>query len=263
MSAIQEVNSVSFGVGRMYGKDQSGNILPYGQLNDLTMDLKTDLKEAYGEGNYAFATADGHRSIDLSAKHYVRQLQSMSNDLGGSALAANTTGYAVDETHTVATHAVTLSNTNVLTVFEIIVGVAISGITVPVTYAIVTAGSEVAGTSCSINLATGVITFAAGETNGETVKCTYSYTLGVATGSVITVSNTFQNSAPTFTITAIKRDKSRLDSSTSYEIWTFNAVRPGSIKSEWKEGDYNVLDRTLKAYADPMGNVLSVIKFNA
>lgn len=265
MSAIQELNTVSFGTGRMYSKDQSGNILPYGSLQDLTMDVKTDIKEAYSEGNYAFATADGHKSIDLSAKHYIRNLASISNDLSGSSVATNTTGWAVDEAGVVVTGAspsYTLAHGNVIQIYDVIVGVTINGVIVPVEYTQVTAGSEVAGASYSLNSTTGKMTFASGEVVGETLKVTYSYTLGTAAGEVITVSNTYQNSAPTFQITAIKRDRSREDGSTSIEVWQFNAVRPAGIKSDWKEGDFNVLERTLKAFADPMGNVATIMKFN-
>jgi len=262
MSAIQEVNKINFGVGRMYGTDQSGTILPYGQLNDLSVDFKTEIKEAYGEGNYAFATADGHKSIDITAKHYIKQLSSISNDLGGSSVAANTTGFVVDEAGTIASHAYTTANANVQQILELIVGVSIGGVIVPVTFNIVGAGHEVAGQSASVNLTTGVITFATGETNGETLKVTYSYTLGTAAGYTINVSNTYQNSAPTFKIQAIKRDRSALDGSVGVEVWTFNAVRPAGIKNEWKEGEYTVLERMLKAFADPMGNVLSIITFD-
>lgn len=262
MPVIQETNRINFGSCRMFGTDSSGNVLPYDQLMDLTMDVKTDLKEAYGEGNYAFATADGHKSIDLTAKHYIKNLNSLTQDLGGSAVTTNTTGYVVDEAGTVATHAMTLANTNVIQLLSLIVGVTTNGIIVPTSYAIVTAGSEVAGVSASINKVTGVITFNAAEVNGEPVKATYSYTLGSAAGSSISISNTYQNSAPTFKLLAIKRDLSRIDGSVGIEAWTFNAVRPAGVKNEFKEGDFTVLERSLKAYADPMGNVGTVTFFN-
>jgi predicted secreted protein len=261
--AVQEVNKLNFGSARMWGLSQAGVVLPYGQLQDLSVDMKTDIKEAYAEGNFAFATASGHVTIDLNAKHYIKNLTSISNDFNGSAVSTNSTGIAVDEQGSVAAGAYNMANVNILTLFELIVGVpGPNGTTVPTLYQVFTgAGSPVAGVSAKLVPATGVLTFATAD-NGYPVRLSYTWTLGTPKGNVIAIGNTYQNSSPTFKITAVKRDLSPIDGSVGYEVWTFNAVRPGGIKNEWKEGDYTVLDRTMKAFADPMGNVATIFTLN-
>lgn len=260
--AVQETQRLKFGSGRIYGTGPSG-ALWYGELQDISMDLTTDLKTAFAEGNYAFASADGQRTIKIDAKHYKLDAGGLAYSLGGT-VAANSTGVAVDEVGTIATHAYALAKSNPLTILDVVVGVVTNGIEAPVHYQIVDSGSEVAGASCSFAVAdsTGTLTFASGD-SATYVRVTYTYTLGSDAGTVISVASTYQNSQPTFKLVALKRDISSLgDGSTAVQLWTFNAVRDGGIKNEWKEGDYTVFQRSFQAFADPMGNVLSVVDVN-
>jgi hypothetical protein len=268
MSAVQETSRLHFGSGRLYGTGPDGTKLYFGQLQDLTMDLTTDLKTAFAEGNYPFASADGQRTIKLEGKHYMIDPNSLANSVGGT-VGANTTGYVIDERGEISTvdskQVYVLATTDPVDIVDVQVGVTINGVICPVHYDIVAAGDEVAGASCSFAIATGTgtLTFAAGDAVGTPVIVSYTYTLGTAAGSLITVEATYQNSQPTFQLVAIKRDRSQLaDGSTGIEVWTFNAVRDGGIKSDWKEGDYNVYQRTFQAFADPMGDVFNVVMLN-
>jgi hypothetical protein len=259
MAAVQQVDRIMFGTGRLFQIPAGGGArLPYGDLKEASVDMKVDLKEIYGEGGYPIAVADGHRTIDVTAQHYALRLDTLANDLGVAAPAANAAAISWDEAGTVPSatpYTATLSqgatyaaNTLVLKVF---VKPAGSSVATPVIYQIVPAGSEVAGRSASVS-ATGVVTFAAGDA-GQAFQATYSY--GSTNGQSITLTNTFQNSTTPMQMVLAKRDKSIIDGSVGQLILTLNAVRFGGIKLTYTEGDFTVNDRTFKAFADPSGTV--------
>lgn len=262
MPAIQENQTLAFGSARMFAEDAAGNTLQYPELEDVQVDIKTELKEAMGEGNYAFAIVDSKRTIDISAKHYLLDFQGLADTLGGTLSADNLVGYAYDELHTVGEATaleIILDQTTPLVISTVLVYVTVSGAQVPVYY-VVTSGSPVAGVSYSI--AGNVLTFAAGDT-GYPAKITYSYTAVSALGSNISVAATYQNSQYPTSLVCLRRDRSRVDSLTHYTAWEFAQVRDGGVKAPYKQGDYTVYERTLKAYANPFGQVLNIRSFNA
>lgn len=257
MPPVQQTEKVSFGSGRLFAVPAGGgNRIKYGELTDISVDIKIDQKEAYGEKGFPFAVADGHRSIDISAKHYVLNLAGLANDLGTAAPTASATAFAIDETAKVPsptgpyTYSLTNATKFVVGSLDLVVFVSTNGVLAPVTYNIVASGTEVAGQSASVTA--GVITFASGDA-GLTFKATYQYTN--TAGQMVTISNVTQNSSPSYQMVLVKQDISPLDNSMGQLIFTLNAVRPGGIKAEYKEGDFTVYDRSFKAFADPTGNV--------
>jgi hypothetical protein len=257
---IQETERLSFGSARLYGTDADGNALMYGELNDIQIDLKTELKEAWGEGNYSFAVADSHRSIDISAKHYLLDMPSLADSIGGAQPVANTVGYVVDELGTVGAsspYSYTLEQTSPITLLSVVEGITVNGVIVPV-YLEVTTGAPTAGESYTIS--GDVLKFASGDA-GNPLKITYSYTVE-STGTEVTVVEQFQNSQPFMTLTCIRRDASQLDGSTGIQVWEFARVRDAGIKVPYKEGDYAIYERSFKAFASPWGTVLTVRAFN-
>ena len=127
-------------------------------------------------------------------------------------------------------------------------------------YYVVTSGSPVAGVSYSISGHT--LTFASGDASVP-LKVTYSYTPGSALGQAIAVTATYQNSQYPLSMVCLRRDRSRVDSSTHLTAWQFLQVRDGGIKAPYKEGDYTIYERMFKAYANPFGQVLNIQMFNA
>ncbi len=261
---IQQIDRMAFGVARIFvtppGTTQR---LPVTNCHDVEVDLKIDLKEAYAEGGFAIAVADGHRSIDITGKHYSLDLNNLAYDFNAALPVLATVGTAIDEAgviaagHTLAlTHAATFIPGTALVTVYIVVG----GVQYPVRFAIVTAGTEVAGVSCSITA--GVITFAAGEVVGSAVIVTYDYTFGAATGSTILLTNTYQNSSSPYSMTLLKRDRSPIDGSVGILKADIFAVRPGGAKLPFKENEWSSYDRTWKAFADPTGNVMRLSFFN-
>ena len=251
--AIQQQDKISFSTGRLFATPIGGGArLFYGDLTDVSVDIKVDLKEAFSEGQYAIAVADGHRSIDVSAKHYTLRLDALANDLNGSSTSTTSSdAFSWDEAgtvpatpfqYTLAQSATYIPNSLVLKVY---VGVNKA----PLTYKIVASG-PIAGYSAA--LSAGVLTFASGDA-GLAFSATYQYNNN--NGSRITISNSFQGSTLPYTMVLAKRDISPIDGSIGQLIFTLNAVRFGGIKSDYKEGDFTVYDRSFKAYADTTGTV--------
>jgi hypothetical protein len=244
MPATQQVEVLNFGTGRLFALPPGGNRIPYGKMADISVDIKVDLKEIYGEGGFPIAVADAHRSIDVTGKHYTLSLDTIATDLGLVAPVASTTAISYDEVGTIVTHAYQLSQHATYVVGTAIVYVG------AIRYKIVTAGSEVAGSACSIT--SGTVTFSASDT-ATTCSVTYAYT--DASGTSITLLNNFQNSATPYQLVCSKRDISPIDGSVGQLIATFNAARAGGIKLDWKEGDWTTYERTFKCYADVNGIV--------
>lgn len=260
MAAVQSPTRINFGVGRCYVKPAgSTSYLPYAHVQEFNLDHKIDQKEIYDENGYPLAVFDAHRSIDLDIKHYELRLDVLAIDTGQAAPVASTSAFSWDEPGTVASatpYTATLANgaTYIAGTLQLLVFVVNSGITYPVPYQIVAAGSEVAGKAASVS-ATGVITFAAGDA-GLKFQATYQY--GDTNGTQMTWTNTPQNSAASYGFLFAKRDKSPVDGSVGQLIIALNAVRFGGIKSAYKEGAETVYERMLKAFADPTGAIGSV-----
>jgi hypothetical protein len=262
MAAVQQVDRIMFGSGRLFQIPAGGGArLPYGDVKEASVDMKVDLKEIYGEGGYPIAVADGHRTIDVSAKHYALRLDVLANDLGVAAPGNLNGAMSWDEAGSVpaatpyqppalAQGANLVPGSLVLKVFVKPTG---SSVATPVIYSIVPAGSEVAGRSASVS-SSGVLTFAAGDA-GSAFQATYQYGGTGVTGQSITLTNTFQNSTTPMQMVLAKRDKSIIDGSIGQLILTLNAVRFGGIKLTYTEGDFTVNERTFKAFADPTGTV--------
>ena len=255
MAAVQQQDKISFATGRLYATPVGGGQrLSYGDLTDVSVDIKIDLKEAFGEGQYPIAVADGHRSIDIMAKHYTLRLDALGNDLAGSTSSATSsaTAFSYDEAGIVpgTPYQYTLANAATYVANSAVLKAYVGTNKAPTTYALVT-GTPVAGVSASIS-AGGVITFAAGDA-GTAFIVTYEY--GNNNGQQIQLANNFQGSTSSYQMKLAKRDRSPIDNSIGQLIFTLNAVRFGGIKLDYKEGDFTVYERSFKAFADPTGVV--------
>ena len=259
MSAVQQQDKISFATGRLFATPVGGGArLSYGDLTDVSVDIKVDLKEAYGEGQYPISVADGHRSIDIMGKHYTLRLDALGNDLAGttSATTSSATAFSWDEAGIVpgTPFQYTMNNASGYLAGSAVLKVYVGVNKAPTTYQITT-GAPVAGVSAQISA--GVITFAAGDA-GLAFIVTYQY--ANTNGQQIQLANTFQGSTSAYQMVLAKRDRSPIDNSIGQLIFTFNAVRFGGIKADYKEGDFTVYERSFKAFADPTG-VVGYIQF--
>jgi hypothetical protein len=245
MPATTAVDTVNFGVGRLFVNPPGGQRLSYGAMSDITVSLKIDLKEIWSEGGFPVAVGDGHRSIDVTGSHYTLSLDTLAADLGISAPTSGNRAIVYDETLTLSgspkTGTVTQGAAYIAGTMVLYVGGR--------RYAIV-ASAPVSGISATVSAA-GVITLASGDTATAAVA-TYAYT--DANGSLITIANTYQNSSTPYQLVATKRDIAP-DGSIGQLILTLNACRAGGMDWSWNEGAWTVYKRTFKAYADASGIV--------
>lgn len=268
MSVIQQVDRVAFGVGRLY-IEPAGAMSPIqlGVVNDVEIDIKVENKSIFGEGSFPALVADGHKTIDITAKNYQLNLAQVATDFGGGTdtVGASVEAVAFDEAGLVgptSSPTYTLAKAGLVTAGSVALTVYVEGggsTPYPVAYQILSTGTPVAGQSAVLNASTGVLTFAAADA-GLALSVTYAYSS--TAGSSLLITNNYQNSSPTYKMRLFKRDRSPIDNSTGILIADFFAVRPGGLKIPFKEGDFNDLDRTYMAYADALGNVIRLTFVN-
>lgn len=254
MTAIQQIEKNSFSIARLYGTDASGQKYLYAEAKDVTIGLKTDLKEYWSEGTFAAGAATGHTSIDISIEQYRLRLNLLALQMGLAAPSASVYAPIQDEQgvigtptpdqYTLAQAATLIANSEVVEV----VHTASNGRQYKVPY--VRAGAAVAGVSYSI--AAGVLTFAAGD-NGLPVIVSYNY--ANVNGQTLTLKNVPQNSGQSFQMECVKFDVSPVDNSDGFFVATFNAVKFAGLDLPTKEGEWNTYKSTGKGYQDPSGTV--------
>lgn len=270
--ANQQNQKITFGTGRLFLNNAGGSYqgrLPVADLSDVTIDFKTEIKTIFGEGSYAIAAADGHRTIDITAQNYTVNLATAALDLAnGATTGASASAFVADENGVVATNTYTLASSGyVAQSLDLIVWLPpVAGVQPgPVRYqvaegTVAPGGYPVAGKSAWINPATGIITFAAGD-NASVLKATYQ--VANANGSSLVIGNSlYQNSAPTYSMVMFKRDRNQQDGSMGQLIVQLNAVRSMGMKFDFKEDNFNGIARSYQAFADTFGNVATMTFVN-
>ena len=269
----QQTEKISFGTARLYltPPGGSGQRLRIADVNDVMIDVKVDIKTIFGEGSYPLGAFDGHREIDVAGKHWTLALDSLSFEWGMTYTpppTGGTVGTVIDEVHTIATHAATLTPpapavaADVLSYSVVVLVTLGAGASAySKTYAIVAPGSEVAGVSASVTA--GVVNFATAETATVcSVSYDYLHTGTNPPGSTVHFINTYQNSMNIFTMTLLKRDRSPIDNSVGILRADLYAVRPGGLKMPFKENEASNYERTWKAFADGSGKVMDLSFIN-
>jgi hypothetical protein len=253
----------TFGVGRLL-YTPAGALGPtqLGLLNDIEVDIKKDLKSAFSEGSFPALVADGHATINITAKGYKFALQDIQQDYGAGidTVAASVYAWAVDEAGLVSgSHSYTLgvasgyqAGTAVLVMNIPAAGGAVAYQT---NYTIVASGSEVAGQSFSISTG-GVLNFAPGD-NGNTFLVSYQY--ANTAGTHILINNHYQNSQAPYVLDLIKRDRNPVDGTTEILSVRFFAVRSSGVKVPFKDNDWSDVDRSFMAYQDGTGRVFDAV----
>jgi hypothetical protein len=271
--ATQQTEKISFGTARIYMTPPggSGQRLRIADVNDVTIDVKVDIKTIFGEGAYPLGAFDGHREIDVAGKHWTLNLETMGFEWGltyNPPPSGAVIGTVIDEVHTITAHTFTLAPptpavaADVLSYSVVVIATLGSGAgAYTKTYDIVASGSEVAGSSCSVTA--GVVNFATAET-ATAASVSYDYMHGTTTqpGSTVHFINTYQNSMNIFTMTLIKRDRSPIDNSVGILRADLYAVRPGGLKLPFKENEAANYERTWKAFADGSGRVMDLTFVN-
>jgi hypothetical protein len=252
-----------FGSGELYASPLTstgglGSPIRFGTLQDITVDLKVDMKELYGPNRYPVAVADGKGKIDITSKAARIDASMFGILFAGTTSSGGAVAQAVDESHVVPStpFQVTLANTALLTTQLPYVQAVINGVSVTYT-TLPSAGTPVAGQSCTINAGGTQLTFAAGDV-GVTVLVSYFYSLTRTTAQTVSMPNVGMAQAPTFAVALGNITANQNNNFLGQMILYFNrAISPG-LKMDFKLDDWEIPEFTMQCFADANGNVGSL-----
>ncbi len=195
--------------------------VPFGALQDVSVDIAFSKKELYGQ--YQFALAIGRGTGKIEGKAKAAQFQaSLFNLVFGETPATGETKAAFNEAGTVANNAITVANNGT---FLTDLGVRYSANGIPLTRGANASGAGV------YSVANGVYTFHANDANAA-MKLSYAYSSNAAPGQVITINNHLIGESLYFkailyakyegkqlTLTLNKCSASKLSMATKLEDW--------------------------------------------
>jgi hypothetical protein len=244
-----------------------GQAVELGVVQSATVDLKVDLKELRGAFRYPIAVADGRGTA--SGKVAFMQLwpQVLASITGGTQTTATGPTAAIAENGTIpsmTTYIVTLTNAATMVTGSEVVVVNIG--TESVFYNRVgmtpAAATTTAPTTGTYTIASGVMTFAAGDA-GHTVQTTYLYTPASNTGTTqVSLAQVGMNTALTFQLTLIGTGKNIYNNSAQQFIVQLNTCLAPSLSLNFKLDDFTDLSLDFQAFIDANGNLGSFYLIN-
>lgn len=187
----------NFGPGRAFATLNATNPTParMGLVQDISLSCKGQVKEIFGEKQFAADVRRGTLSLTGKVTYGASNPRLWADSLLESTLSAGQLLEADNESGTVpgtSTYIITVANAGTFVADAGVIDVATGKRMVRVA-----AASEVAGTSYSLNAATGVYTFAAGDAN-KVKKISYSYTQSGGNGVTATITNPNQGENSNF-----------------------------------------------------------------
>ncbi len=236
----------NFGTGNLYATPVGGgDPLPLGALQDVSVDFSGDVKQLYGQNQFALDVARGKVKIEGKAKAGLIDLNLYNTLFFGQSVTAGETLAAFNETGTVpasSVYAVTAANgatfkTN-LGVYYATTGQKLSQ---------VAAGAEAVG-KYSVSAA-GVYTFAAADAS-KAVLLNYAYG-SASTGYSLAGNNVLMGVLPTFQIVLANQFKGK-----SQTLTLFCCVS-SKLSMPFKQDDYEVTEIDFMAQDNGAGQVFS------
>lgn len=245
------MTALNFGVGTLICR-RTDIINPtpvlLGVLQDIEIDFNQTLKELTGQ--YKMAVDVAPASLKVTGKAKFAQIQANAiNDLmlGQTITPAAGITLLTGEIKTVPTTPFQVTVTQAATfkedlgVFYVATGVQLQR---------VAAASEATG-KYSVNEATGVYTFSAGDVGTSNIRIYYSY--GVVTQKSITLANQFMGAGPIFEM--ILQEQYTNNAGVNNQMFVkLNACRSSKITWPFKNGDYTIQELDFQAFADQSNN---------
>lgn len=235
-----------FGMGQLVATPVGGgNPLPFGALQDVSVDFSGDAKQLWGTNQFAVDTARGKVKIDIKAKWALVDPNMYNAIFFGQTVTTGETLAAFNETATVpGSVAYTVTAANGAT-FKTDLGVAYASTGIRLTQ--VAAGSEAAG-KYSVSAA-GVYTFAAADAS-KAILLNYTYG-STSTGLTIAGQNIQMGSIPSMQLNLANVDKGKTQTLTFY-----SCVCP-KLSLPFKQDDYEIQEADFMAQDDGTGRVFS------
>lgn len=243
-----------FGTGTLWGFPIGGNTAPnptpmkFGTLQDVSLDISGDIKQLYGQKQFPEAVARGKCKITGKSKFAAINGKMMNDMFFGQTLGAGMIKTALDEAATVPAtpFQVTVSNS---ATFKQDWGVRYaSGVSagVPLTRV---AASPATG-QYSVNTATGVYTFAAGDT-GAAVLISYTFT-AAAVGTQLNISNQLMGFAPTIQVLL-----ETVYNANQFSVLLYSVVA-SKLSFATKQEDFIVPEFDFEAFANAAGQIIDI-----
>jgi hypothetical protein len=234
----------AFGVGALIAlRTDTAAATPaqFGTLQEVQLDLSFTIKELTGQFQAPAALARGGLKITGKAKAARISASNFNNIFFGQTLSTGNTLTQLSEAGTVSGtgHTVTVGNH---ASFVADLGVAYAATGTMLTP--VTSGPAVG--QYTVNSATGVYTFSAGDANAA-LLFTYSYT--TTTGTSLSLTNLLMGSAPTFSLILNEQYQGKLLN------LQLNAVIAPKLSLAFKNEDFMIPEFDFQAAADPAGNI--------
>lgn len=233
----------NFGVGQLVLNPGGANPTPVqlAVLQDVDIDMSFTEKELYGQFQLPVDVAKGEAKFAIKAKEAQISAFLLASFLAGSTSAANYTAGAINE-------ATTLGSTTYTTVnaATFVADCGIMNLTTGLVMTRVAAG-PVAG-QYSVNVATGVYTFAAGD-NGANLWVSYTYGV-TGSGKTVHYNNQLMGAGVSYSCTLFNIFRTKVVG------LKFYAVTVPKLQLPFKNNDYTIAGLDMGVYADGSGNVL-------
>lgn len=245
--------SVNFGTGTLIAIPNAGDLavnptpMKFGTLQDVSIDFSGDVKELFGQYQFAVDTARGKIKIAWKAK-YAQLVGKQVNDLFFSeTLASPMQSFSIDEAGTIPTTPFQVTVVQSAT-FQTDGGVYFVTTGLPLTK--VASGP----TTGQYSVAAGVYTFAAADT-GKAVLINYTFTAAGTTGTGFTINNHAMGYGPVFQILFTSQYKGK---QLNLQL---NACRSTKLMFATKQDDYTIPEFDGASFADA-SNVVGKMWFN-
>lgn len=215
-----------------------------GTMQDISLDLSVEMKSLYGSKRYPIAIGQGKGKTEIKAKYAEINGGILGSLFFGKASTAGIKAAVFDSAGTIpgTPYQLTITPPSSGT-FVADLGVAFTTTGVQLTRV----ASAPAANQYSVNVATGVYTFAAADT-AKAVLISYEYS-AAAGGEVWTLSNDTMGATPSFSLLL----------QTSYDgktlVCKLNKAVSGKLNLPLKNEDFAIYDFEAEAFADAAGNL--------
>jgi hypothetical protein len=201
MSATQP--NWQFGTGYLYASPNAGNLaanptpVKFGVLQEVTLDVKGDIKKLFSQTQFAVAKARGKIDVTVKGKFATLDPTLLNQLYWGQAQTSGMTILAADESQTISAGSVVVSafTDSPPLAAAIITDYGVWNGTTGIPFTKLVSGPPAQG-EYTVNLATGTYTFNAAD-NGTQVFISYTY-LDASRGTTTTLTSQAMGYAPEF-----------------------------------------------------------------
>jgi hypothetical protein len=235
-----------FGAGFLFAIPSGANPTPvmFGAVQDTSVDFSFDLKQLYGQNQFALEQARGKGKIDIKSAVGRFDPALFNQIYFGQTTSSGEVLNSISEAATIPATPYTVTAANGAT-FKTDLGVYSTTLG---KFLARVAASPATG-QYSVNTSTGVYTFAAADTGGA-IKLSYTYGSS-ATGTTLAGANPSMGSGPIFALQLVNSFKSK-----SIAL-TFGAVQSSKLSLPMKLDDFSLPALDMSAQDDGTGNVFS------